>query len=59
MLAAHPGNILSLDTAEISHVAAAIRFGIGVDELTIETRLGRTYSLFSLREFEVRNECGD
>jgi len=31
MRAAHPGNILGLDTAEISYVAAAIGFSIGVD----------------------------
>jgi hypothetical protein len=35
MLAAHPRNILRLDAAEISDVAAAVRFSIGVDQLTI------------------------
>jgi len=38
-LAAHSGNVLGLDAAEISYVAAAVRFGIGVDELTIEAGL--------------------
>src|SRR6266700_2912076 len=40
MFSAHPGNILGLNPAEISYVAAAICFSVGVDELTIETRLG-------------------
>ena len=46
MFPAHPGKILGLDTAEIAYVAAAIRFSMGVDELTIETRLGRTIRSF-------------
>jgi len=37
MFAAHPRNLLSSDTAEVSYVAAAIGFSVGVDELTIET----------------------
>jgi hypothetical protein len=37
VLAAHPGNVLGLNAAQISHVAAAVRLSIGVDELTIET----------------------
>ena len=40
MLAAHLGNILGLDAAEVSDVAAAVRFSIGVDDLTIEPGLG-------------------
>ncbi len=40
MLAAHPGNVLGLDAAEISDVAAAVRFCVGVNKLTIETGLG-------------------
>src|SRR5437867_12250241 len=40
MLAAHPGNLLGLYAAKIPYIASAIGFGIGVDELTIETRLG-------------------
>jgi len=40
MLAAHLGNILCLDAAEISYVAAAVRFSIGVDDFAIEAGLG-------------------
>ena len=40
MFSTHPGNVLGLDTAEISDVAAAVRFGVCVDKLTIETGLG-------------------
>ena len=40
MSAAHPGNVFGLGTAKISNVTSAVRFGIGVDELAIETRLG-------------------
>jgi len=40
MFAAHPGNVLSLDAAKVSYIASTIRFSIGVDQLTIETRLG-------------------
>ena len=42
VLAAHPGNILSLDAAEIANVAAAIRFCIGVDDLAIEAGPGNS-----------------
>jgi len=45
MLAAHPGNGLGLDAGEISDVAAAIRFSIGVDRFTIETPLGNTQAV--------------
>ena len=40
MLAAHPWLIFAVDAAEISYITSAVGFGIGVDELTIETRLG-------------------
>jgi hypothetical protein len=40
ILAAHPGHVLGLDAAKISDVAAAVRFCVGVDELSIETCLG-------------------
>jgi len=42
ILAAHPGDVLGLDAAEIANVAAAIRFSIGVDELTIEAGPGNS-----------------
>ena len=35
MLAAHPLAGFALNPAEISHVAAAVRFAVGVDDLTI------------------------
>ncbi len=35
ILAAHPGDVLGLDAAEISYVAATIGFRISVDELAI------------------------
>jgi hypothetical protein len=34
MFTAHPGNILSIDTAKISYVAAAIGSRIGIDNVT-------------------------
>jgi hypothetical protein len=37
MLAAHPLASFAVDAAEISDVAAAVRFGVGFDDLTIET----------------------
>jgi hypothetical protein len=46
MFAAHPGNVLGLDAAEISYITPAIRFAICVDKLTIKTRLGRTIRSF-------------
>jgi hypothetical protein len=39
MFATHPGNVLGLDAAEVSYVAAAVRFCIAVDDLAIETGL--------------------
>ena len=36
MFAAHPWNVLRLDAAEVSYVAAPICFCIGVDELMIK-----------------------
>src|SRR5437016_4103947 len=42
MFAGHPRNILAADAAVVSHVAAAIRLGIGVDDLTPESGLGHT-----------------
>jgi hypothetical protein len=40
IVATYPGNVLSLDAAKISRVAAALCFSIRVDDLTIETGLG-------------------
>jgi hypothetical protein len=37
MLAAYPLASSAVDAAEISDVAAAVRFGVGFDDLTIET----------------------
>ena len=37
MLAAHPLASSAVDAAEISDVAAAVRFGVGFDELAVET----------------------
>ena len=39
MLSAHPLASFAVDAAEISYVAAAVRFGVGVDDFTIETAL--------------------
>ena len=66
-MATHPGNILGADTAEISYVAAAIRFGIGVDELTIQPSSKRlqfrgdsrntTISLKKIVDGHVYSDC--
>lgn len=40
MLAAHPFSSFALDAAEISYITPAIRFTIGVDDLTVEAGLG-------------------
>src|ERR1700747_3733211 len=40
MFATHPFASFTMDAAEISYVAPAVRFGIGVDQLTIEAGLG-------------------
>ena len=37
MFAAHPLASFAVDAAEISYVASAVRFGVGVDELAIKT----------------------
>jgi hypothetical protein len=37
MLAAHPLAGFAVDAAEIPYVTAAVRFGVGFDDLTIET----------------------
>ena len=68
ILATHPGNILGLDTAEISDVAAAIRLGVGVDDLAPESILGTPFNHFlvlTAEAFEVslvilpkRRQCG-
>src|SRR6266404_9856330 len=42
MFAGHPRDILAADAAVVSDVAAAIRLGIGVDDLTPESGLGHT-----------------
>jgi hypothetical protein len=31
-----------MNATEISHIAAAVRFAVGVDDLTIESGLGNT-----------------
>src|SRR5437660_2233921 len=40
MFPPHPLSRFALDAAEISYIAAAVGFGVGVDELTIEAGLG-------------------
>src|SRR6266404_9626549 len=40
MFPPHPLSHFALDAAEISYIAAAVGFGVGVDELTIEAGLG-------------------
>ena len=42
MFAAHPLAGFALNAAEISHVAAAVGFAVGVDDLAIEAGLGNT-----------------
>src|SRR5215471_10010280 len=42
MFAAHPFPIFTVDAAEISYVATAVGFAIGVDDLTIKSRFGNT-----------------
>jgi hypothetical protein len=48
MFTAHPGNILSIDTAKISYVAAAIGFRIGIDNLTTTLLTPRLYGLSAI-----------
>src|SRR6476646_11052510 len=45
MFAAHPFASFALDTAESSYITPAIRFAIGVDELTIEAGLGNAQTI--------------
>ena len=60
MFAAHPGNVLGLDAAEISYVAAAVRFSIRVDELTIEAGLGNAQAVVVTHHGRcVHHECDD
>ena len=40
VFAAHPFPGFALNAAEISHIAPAVRFAIGVDDLTIESGFG-------------------
>ena len=40
MFAAHPFASFALDATKISYITPAVRFGIGVDKLAIETGLG-------------------
>ena len=40
VFATHPLAGFALNATEISHIAAAIRFAIGVDELAIESGFG-------------------
>ena len=46
MLTTHPGNVLGVDAAEVSYVAAAVRFCFGVDDFTVETGLAGTIRSF-------------
>src|SRR6266581_713975 len=42
VLAAHPLSIFALQTSVIANVAAAVRLGVGVDDLAPESGLGNT-----------------
>jgi hypothetical protein len=46
MFAAHPLPSFALDAAEISYVAAAVGFTVGVDDREIEPYSGRLFALF-------------
>ncbi len=60
MLVAHPGNILSLDAAKVSYIASTVRFSIGVDQLTIETRLGYAEAVIVTHYWRrIHHECHD
>jgi len=68
MCAAHPLSILALHAAVIANVAAAIRLGVGVDDLAPESILGTPFNHFlvlTAEAFEVslvilpkRRQCG-
>src|SRR5438046_1638152 len=45
MLTAHPLSIFALDPAVITEIAAAIGLGVGVDDLTIKSRLRHTQTV--------------
>src|SRR5437763_8913409 len=45
MFAAHPFSSFAVDAAEISYIASAIRFGVGVNELKIEAGLGNAQTI--------------
>ena len=45
VFAAHPFAGLALYATEISYVASAVGFAVGVDDLAIETGLGNTQPL--------------
>ena len=45
VFATHPLAGFALNAAEVSHVAAAVRFAVGVNDLTIESVLRDTESI--------------
>src|SRR5947208_9462699 len=45
MLAAHPLSIFTQDASIIANVAAAVRLGVGVDDLAVKSRFGHTESV--------------
>src|SRR5437764_12958241 len=45
ILAAHPLSIFTQDASIIATVAAAVRLGVGVDDLAVKSRFGHTESV--------------
>ena len=59
MFSAHPGNVLGLYAAEISYVAAAVRFSIGVDDFAIETGFGNAEAVIVAHHWRCVHHKGD